>query len=71
MLIKDIGIAEGRPEPHRGADWARGKSGRIVLVNGQVQPQIWSRGSLVRLRLINACNARALLLARADALPLR
>jgi FtsP/CotA-like multicopper oxidase with cupredoxin domain len=70
VLIKDIGIAEGRPEPHRGADWARGKSGRIVLVNGQVQPQIWSRDSLVRLRLINACNARALLLARADALPL-
>ena len=70
VLIKDIGIAEGRPEPHRGADWARGKSGRIVLVNGQVQPQIWSRDSLVRLRLINACNARTLLLARADALPL-
>ena len=33
-MIKDISIADGRPEPHLGPDWARGKSGRLVLVNG-------------------------------------
>jgi FtsP/CotA-like multicopper oxidase with cupredoxin domain len=71
LVIKDISIAGGRPEPHRVADWARGKSGEIVLVNGQVRPQIRPQDSLVRLRLINACNARMLLLARADGAPLQ
>jgi FtsP/CotA-like multicopper oxidase with cupredoxin domain len=71
VVIKDISIAGGRPDPHRAADWARGKSGEIVLVNGQVRPQIQTQDSLVRLRLINACNARMLLLARADGAPLQ
>ena len=71
LVIKDLSIAGGAPEPHRTADWARGKSGRIVLVNGRVQPQIRTRDSPVRLRLINACNARMLLLARADGAPLQ
>jgi FtsP/CotA-like multicopper oxidase with cupredoxin domain len=66
LVIKDISITGGVPEPHRTADWARGKSGRMVLVNGEVRPQIRTRDSLVRLRLINACNARMLLLARSD-----
>ncbi len=34
LVIKDISLADGRPAPHVGADWARGKSGRLVLVNG-------------------------------------
>jgi FtsP/CotA-like multicopper oxidase with cupredoxin domain len=71
LLVKDISIADGRPEPHRNADWARGKSGRLVLVNGAVRPQLRPQGALVRLRLINACNARMLLLARADGRPLQ
>jgi FtsP/CotA-like multicopper oxidase with cupredoxin domain len=71
LLVKDLSIADGRPEPHRNADWARGKSGRLVLVNGAVRPQLRPRGALVRLRLINACNARMLLLARADGQPLQ
>jgi FtsP/CotA-like multicopper oxidase with cupredoxin domain len=72
LVIKDISIAaDGRPEAHHGADWARGKSGEIVLVNGQIRPQIRPSTSLVRLRLINACNARMLLLARADGAPLQ
>lgn len=70
LVIKDITIAGGAPEPHRTADWARGKSGRLILVNGQVQPEIRTRDALVRLRLINACNARMLLLARGDGRPL-
>ena len=71
VVIKDLSIADGRPEPHRTADWARGKSGRMVLVNGQVRPQLQTRDSLVRLRLINACNARMVRLTRADRVPLQ
>jgi FtsP/CotA-like multicopper oxidase with cupredoxin domain len=71
LVIKDIGIADGRPEPHLGPDWARGKSGRLVLVNGRLRPHLRASGPLVRLRLINACNARMLLLARADGRPLQ
>jgi FtsP/CotA-like multicopper oxidase with cupredoxin domain len=71
LVIKDISLADGRPEPHFGPDWARGKSGRLVLVNGELQPRLQVGAGLVRLRLINACNARMLLLARADGAPLQ
>ncbi|HEX5079982.1 MAG TPA: multicopper oxidase family protein [Geminicoccaceae bacterium] len=71
VLIKDISVIDGRPEPHHMADWARGKSGRLVLANGQLRPQLHAKAPLVRLRLINACNARMLLLARADGAPLQ
>jgi FtsP/CotA-like multicopper oxidase with cupredoxin domain len=71
LVFKDISVADGSPAPHRGADWARGKSGQLVLVNGEAQPQLRPRGPLVRLRLINACNARMLLLALADGGPLQ
>jgi FtsP/CotA-like multicopper oxidase with cupredoxin domain len=71
LVFKDITVADGSPAPHRGADWARGKSGRLVLVNGEVRPQLRPRDPLVRLRLINACNARMLLLARANGKPLQ
>jgi FtsP/CotA-like multicopper oxidase with cupredoxin domain len=71
VVIKDLTIEGGVPEPHRGADWARGKSGRLVLVNGQLRPELRAAAPLVRLRLINACNARMLLLARADGRPLQ
>jgi FtsP/CotA-like multicopper oxidase with cupredoxin domain len=71
LVCKDITVADGSPAPHRGADWARGKSGRLVLVNGEVQPRLRPQEPLVRLRLINACNARMLLLAREDGKPLQ
>ena len=71
VVIKDISLVDGRPAEHVGADWARGKSGRLVLVNGVLRPRLEVRGDLVRLRLINACNARMLLLARADGRPLQ
>ena len=66
VVIKDLTVVDGLPAPHDTADWARGKSGRLVLANGQVQPVLSARGSPVRLRLINACNGRSLLLARGD-----
>ena len=70
VLIKDLTVVDGRPAPHDTADWARGKSGRLVLANGLVRPVLTARSSLVRLRLINACNGRTLLLARGDGRPL-
>ena len=66
VVVKDLSIEGGLPSPHSTGDWARGKSGRLVLVNGALRPTLRARSSLVRLRLINACNARMLLLARED-----
>ena len=71
LVLKDISIDDGRPAAHEGADWVRGKSGRLVLVNGRLRPDFSLAGAPVRLRLINACNARMLLLARADGRPLQ
>jgi FtsP/CotA-like multicopper oxidase with cupredoxin domain len=70
LVVKDLTILDGRPAPHVTADWARGKSGSVVLVNGRERPSIAARAGTVRVRLINACNGRALLLARADGRPL-
>jgi FtsP/CotA-like multicopper oxidase with cupredoxin domain len=69
VVVKDLTIAGGLPAPHSTGDWARGKSGRFVLVNGQLRPTLEARSSPVRLRLVNACNARMLLLARGDGRP--
>ena len=52
------------------ADWARGKSGKLVLANGQQQPVLHAGPAPVWLRLVNACNGRMLLLAREDGRPL-
>ncbi|MFO1048443.1 MAG: multicopper oxidase family protein [Geminicoccaceae bacterium] len=70
VVIKDLTVVDGRPAPHTNADWARGKSGELVLANGQVRPVVNASRSPVWLRLINACNGRALLLAREDGRPL-
>jgi FtsP/CotA-like multicopper oxidase with cupredoxin domain len=66
VVIKDLTIEETRPAAHRAGDWARGKSGGMVLVNGMLRPIFEARAMLVRLRLVNASNARMLLLARGD-----
>lgn len=66
VVVKDLAIVDGRPSPHTNSDWARGKSGPLVLVNGAERPTLQAAATLVRLRLINACNARMLLLARGD-----
>ena len=71
LMIKDVSIVDGRPAPHVGPDWVRGKSGELVLVDGRLRPEIAAGRGPVRLRLINACTARMLLLARADRRPLQ
>lgn len=70
VVIKDLTIVDGRPAPHTTGDWARGKSGELVLANGRLRPVLTARSSPVWLRLINACNGRTLLLARGDGRPL-
>jgi len=58
VVLKDLALADGRPAPHGVMDWHKGKEGDLVLVNGAVAPQLGARAGTVRLRLINACNAR-------------
>jgi FtsP/CotA-like multicopper oxidase with cupredoxin domain len=70
VVVKDLSVVEGLPAPHATGDWARGKTGPLLLANGEERPTIAARSSLVRLRLVNACNARFLRLARADGRPL-
>jgi FtsP/CotA-like multicopper oxidase with cupredoxin domain len=71
IVVKDLSVGDdGLPAPHTNGDWARGKTGRLLLANGAERPTIAARSSLVRLRLVNACNARFLRLARADGQPL-
>ena len=70
VVLKDLTIVDGRPAPHTTPDWARGKSGSLVLANGRQRPTIVAKARTVWLRLINACNGRSMLLARADGRPL-
>jgi spore coat protein A len=44
--------------------------GDVVLVNGADRPRLEVAAGLLRLRVLNACNARGLRLARADAVDL-
>jgi FtsP/CotA-like multicopper oxidase with cupredoxin domain len=71
VLLRDLALDEqGRPAPHRVMDWHEGKQGDLVLVNGAVQPVLLARAGTVRLRLINASNARYFRLALAPDQPL-
>jgi FtsP/CotA-like multicopper oxidase with cupredoxin domain len=58
LLLKDLALSGGDPAPHTPDDWLNGKEGDLVLVNGEVAPRIDVEGGAVRLRLVNASNAR-------------
>lgn len=70
VVVKDLALVDGAPAPHGTGDWARGKSGTLVLANGRLRPRLQATRPLVRLRLVNACNARLLRLARGDGMPI-
>lgn len=70
VVVKDIALFEGRPGVHVTGDWARGKTGPLVLANGELRPSLSLRTSPFRLRLVNACNARTLRFARDDGRPI-
>jgi FtsP/CotA-like multicopper oxidase with cupredoxin domain len=58
IMLKDIALEDGAPARHTASDWMQGKQGDLILVNGALRPTLRARASLLRLRLINACNAR-------------
>lgn len=70
VVIKDIALLEGRLRAHVTGDWARGKTGPLVLANGELRPRLIAETSPIRLRLVNVCNARTLRLARGDGRPI-
>ena len=69
IMLRDLALADGVPEPHDRRDWNPGKTGDLLLVNGVVRPVLEAQSGLLWLRLINAANARYLLLALADGRP--
>ena len=66
LFLKDLAIEGSHVSPHSTDDWLNGKEGDLLLVNGELQPHIAPSNGLLRLRLINACNARYLLLGVED-----
>ncbi len=70
VLLRDVALVEGELSPHRARDWHKGKEGDWVMANGSVKPVFSIARGGVRLRLVNASNARPLHLARGDGRPL-
>lgn len=58
LVLKDLSLVDGAPAPHLPFDWMNGKEGALRLVNGTLRPVLTPQRSIVRLRLINASNAR-------------
>ncbi len=58
VVLKDLTLASSVPEAHNFFDWWNGKEGELVLVNGMLQPVLAARRGTLRLRLLNASNAR-------------
>jgi suppressor of ftsI len=65
LLISDLRLdAAGQIPLNTLADWADGREGQFVLVNGQLQPVLkLAPGSSTRVRIWNATSARLLQLA--------
>lgn len=70
IVLRDLALDGARPAPHRVMDWHKGKQGDLILANGAIWPQLKARASTLRLRLINASNARYFRLALTDDQPL-
>jgi FtsP/CotA-like multicopper oxidase with cupredoxin domain len=60
ILLKDISLWGEEPEPYmRHMDYMMGKKGRVVLVNGLLNPVLTMRpGQVQRWRVLNASNSR-------------
>ncbi len=66
IVLKDLELLDGQPAPHGVADWLRGKEGNLRLVNGVLDPVLVARRGILRLRFLNASNARYYRLALQD-----
>jgi FtsP/CotA-like multicopper oxidase with cupredoxin domain len=60
LVLKDMTVVDGEPAPYAMiGEYMRGKEGSAVMVNAQVNPYLPVRpGEVVRLRILNASNAR-------------
>lgn len=58
VVLKDLSLSGGVPSTHSMFDWMNGKEGDLLLVNGLVAPTLRARRGMLRLRLVNASNAR-------------
>jgi len=65
-VLKDVAVEKGRIPDHHPMTWSAGREGDWLLVNGVRRPVMHARRSLVRLRLLNASNARYWRLKRSD-----
>ncbi len=60
-VVSDVTIADGTVVTVSGVDRMRGRTGEVLLVNGQPSPQLHSpAGSQQRLLIVNACASRYL-----------
>ena len=58
VVLRDLELLNGSPAPHTPMDWMNGKEGSILTVNGAIKPTLTAQKSMLRLRLLNASNAR-------------
>ena len=59
LVLKDVEFrADGQVPPHTKNDWMMGREGSLLTVNGAVKPKLIVAKGAVRLRLLNASNAR-------------
>ena len=70
LVLKDVTFDGDGIQAHRSNEWSVGKEGELLLVNGVERPVVRARKSLLRLRFLNASNARYWRLKRADEKPL-
>jgi FtsP/CotA-like multicopper oxidase with cupredoxin domain len=58
IVLKDVTLNGDEIAAHTPMDWRRGKIGDYSLVNGAVNPTLTATSGLLRLRFLNASNAR-------------
>lgn len=58
LVLKDLRLGPEGPSFHRPGDWLMGLEGEHLLVNGQDDPVLEARERRLRLRIVNASNAR-------------
>ena len=58
IVLRDLELVGDQPAPHAMMDWMNGKEGSLLLVNGASKPTLNATRPTLRLRLLNASNAR-------------
>ena len=58
LVFKDLALQGSAVRPHDMMDWMNGQEGELQLVNGQLKPTLRVQKATLRLRLVNASNAR-------------